>query len=276
MFDTNQDLEQAGSQSAFGQPITNGVTGGTTKNDPTCTGGVGVSASGGLGDAWTMNTANPLPTPTDSNPSAALGDLPSSNLDLTSATSRCRGRLLGRYQHPGLDQHHHLRRRIDGPHDAAQLLGRTAGTAPTAASGPTRPAATPTPRALQRQPTGDAACPPDQADVNAGYVSCGVIVSSGNDENGSTNYSTMDLFFNGQPVPQTPTATLSAAGAQPGDTVSRDRRHQLVGQRPTGPPTPNPTGDFQNSAADFYPVERPAGLHRHHAGPPPCRWPTRR
>ena len=35
--------------------------GGTTLDEPTCPGGVGVSASGGLGDAWTMNTANPLP-----------------------------------------------------------------------------------------------------------------------------------------------------------------------------------------------------------------------
>ena len=34
MFDANQDLEQAGSQSAFGQPITNGVAGGT---EPTTT-----------------------------------------------------------------------------------------------------------------------------------------------------------------------------------------------------------------------------------------------
>ena len=34
MFDTNQDLEQAGSQSAFGQPITNGVTGGTSQELP--------------------------------------------------------------------------------------------------------------------------------------------------------------------------------------------------------------------------------------------------
>ena len=38
-------------------------------------------------------------------------------------------------------------------------------------------------------PTGDAACPPSQADVNAGFVNCGIILSSGNDENGSTNYS---------------------------------------------------------------------------------------
>ena len=95
MFDSNQDLEQAGSQSAFGQPITNGVTGGTTVDKPTCPGGVGVSASGGLGDAWTMNTANPLPTPTDTNPSAALGDLPSSNLDLTSASSGAVGGCYG-------------------------------------------------------------------------------------------------------------------------------------------------------------------------------------
>ncbi len=59
-------------------------------------------------------------------------------------------------------------------------------------------------------PTGDATCPPSQADVNAGFVNCAVIFSSGNDENGSTNYSTLDLFYNGQPVPQTPTATLSS------------------------------------------------------------------
>ena len=74
MFDTNQDLEQAGSQSAFGQPITNGATGGIDQEQPDLHRRVsGVSASGGLGDAWTMNTANPLPTPTDTNPSAALG-----------------------------------------------------------------------------------------------------------------------------------------------------------------------------------------------------------
>ena len=47
MFDSNQDLEQAGSQSAFGQAITNGVKGGTSLDKPTCTGGVGVSGSAG-------------------------------------------------------------------------------------------------------------------------------------------------------------------------------------------------------------------------------------
>jgi chitinase len=91
LFDSNQDLYQAGSQSAFGQPITNGEVPGSSDNAVNCAGGVGVSASGGLGDAWTINSANPLPTPTDTNPSAADGDLPSSNLDLTSASSGSKG-----------------------------------------------------------------------------------------------------------------------------------------------------------------------------------------
>jgi hypothetical protein len=75
MFDPVQDLEQVGSQSAFGQAITGGETAGTSTNYPTCTGDVMVSESGGPGDAFTANTANPLPTPLDSNPSASQGDL---------------------------------------------------------------------------------------------------------------------------------------------------------------------------------------------------------
>jgi hypothetical protein len=75
MFDPVQDLEQVGSQPAFGQAITGGETAGTSTNYPTCTGDVMVSESGGPGDAFTVNTANPLPTPLDSNPSASQGDL---------------------------------------------------------------------------------------------------------------------------------------------------------------------------------------------------------
>ena len=221
-------------------------------------GGVGVSASGGLGDAWTMNTANPLPTPTDTNPSAALGDLPSSNLDLTSASSRRSGGLLRRRQHPGLDQHQCLRdeHRID---DTAKLLGERwelllrrprvqLGRRQYRYPGP--------PRADRR-----CRLPAHQEDVNAGYESCGVVLSSGNDENGSTNYSSLDLFYNGQPVPQTPTATLSSGGAQPGDTVSVTGGTSWWGD-PNGAPDNNPTGEFQNSAADFYPVSAPAGPDR--------------
>jgi uncharacterized repeat protein (TIGR01451 family) len=257
MFDANQDLEQSGSQSAFGQPITNGVSGGSTKNTPTCTGGVGVSASGGLGDAWTMNTANPLPTPVDNNPAAAKGDLPSSNLDLTSANNGAVGGCWG----------------------AVNILASTStssfGSGSTASM--TLPSSwvnggncaygtlgsnsaggnTDTP--ALHGPTGDAACPPTQEDVNAGYVNCGVILSSGNDENGSTNYSSLDLFYNGQPVPQTPTATLSTGSVLAGDTVSVSGGTNWWGD-PNGAPDANPTGDFNNSASDFYAVGAPQVL----------------
>jgi uncharacterized repeat protein (TIGR01451 family) len=261
MFDSNQDLEQSGSQSAFGQPITNGVMAGHTLDEPTCTGGVGVSemATGLSGDAWTMNTANPLPTPTDSNPSAALGDLPSSNLDLASATGGA----------------------VGGCYGATNILAATSTSAfGTSTASMTLPSTwanggdcaygslgsnsaggnTDTETAMNNgssPATGDANCPPTQADVNAGMVNCAVILSSGNDENGSTNYSSLDLFYNGQPVPQTPTATLSAAAAQPGDTVSVTGGTNWWGDD-EGAPNAGPYGDFQNSAGDFYPVSAPS------------------
>ena len=257
MFDPNQDLEQAGSQSAFGQPITNGVTGGTTKDEPTCTGGVGVSASGGLGDAWTMNTSNPLPTPTDSNPSAALGDLPSSNLDLTSATSGAVGGCYGATNILASTSTSAF-----GTNTASMTLPSTwvnggncsySGLGSNSAGGNTDTAG----GTNGGQPaTGDANCPPNQADVNAGLVSCGVVLSSGNDENGSTNYSSVDLFYNGQPVPQTPTATLSTGSAQAGGTVSVTTGSNWFGAR-DGAPNAGPYGDFQNDAANFYPVSAP-------------------
>jgi hypothetical protein len=253
MFDSNQDLEQAGSQSAFGQAITNGVKGGTSLDKPTCTGGVGVSESGGDGDAWTMNTANPLPTPTDTNPSAAQGDLPSSNLDLTSASGGSVGGCYG-----ALNIFASTSTSAFGTSTASMTLpsswvnggdcaygslgsNSAGGNTDTAANGP----------------TGDANCPPSQADVNAGLVSCTVVLSSGNDENGSTNYSSLDLFYNGQPVPQTPTATLSASSSQVGGTVSVTGGTNWWGA-PDGAPNAAPYGDFQNSAANFYPVSAPS------------------
>ncbi len=256
MFDSNQDLEQAGSQSAFGQPISSGVTGGTTKDEPSCPGGVGVSASGGLGDAWTMNTANPLPTPTDTNPSAALGDLPSSNLDLTSASTGAVGGCFG-----AVNILASTSTSAFGTNTASMTLPSSwvnggncsyGGLGSNSAGGNTDTPAL-------HGPTGDAACPPTQEDVNAGYESCGVILSSGNDENGSTNYSSLNLFYNGQPVPQTPTATLGGGGAQPGDTVSVTGGANWWGD-PNGAPDNNPTAEFQNSAADFYPVSAPQVL----------------
>jgi len=253
LFDGNQDLYQAGSQSAFGQPITNGEVLGSSDNQPNCAGGVGVSAAGGLGTAWTINTANPLPTPTDSNPSAADGDLPSSNLDLTSANTGSKGGCWG----------------------AVNIFASTSTTTFVSSSAMTMPsswvnggdctygglgsnsAGGNTDTTALNGPTGDASCPPTQADVNAGLVSCSITASSGNDENGSTNYSTMQLFFNGQPVPQTPTASLSQAAAQPGDTVTVNGGTNWWGAN-DGAPNSGPYGDFQNDSSDFYPVSAPS------------------
>ena len=91
------------------------------------------------------------------------------------------------------------------------------------------------------------------------WSNCGVILSSGNDENGSTNYSTLDLFYNGQPVPQPPTATLSTGDAQPGGSVSVTGGANWWGAR-DGAPNAGPYGDFQNDAANFYPVSAPQVL----------------
>ena len=68
-FDSNRDLYQTGSQSVFGAAIVNGEVLGSTSNYPTCTDAM-VSTSGGDADTFNINTSNPLPTPTDSNPSA--------------------------------------------------------------------------------------------------------------------------------------------------------------------------------------------------------------
>ena len=66
-------------------------------------------------------------------------------------------------------------------------------------------------------------CPPTQVEVDAGMVDCSATAASGNDDSGantSFNYSTDDLFFAGQPVPQTSTVNLSATHVGPGASVT--------------------------------------------------------
>ena len=213
MFDPNQDLEQAGSQSAFGQPITNGETLGTTTNYPTCTADVMEDQDGSLGGAWTVNTANPLPTPTDTNGSASQGDLGSSNLELGQANASpavpggCYGTtvLLSAEAYTTLGTKYLLTVPspwVNGGDCAYGSLGSNSAGGNT--------------------DTINATCPPSQADVNEGYVDCTTIASSGNDATpgGSFNYTTLDLFFNGQPVPQQSTAALSTSAAVGGQTVT--------------------------------------------------------
>ncbi len=216
---------------------------------------MGVSESGGLGDAWTINTANPLPTPTDTNPSASQGDLASSNLDLTSANAGAVGGCWG-----GTNILPSTSTTTFGSGSTARMtLPSSWANGGDCAYGTlgSNSAGGNTDRPALSGPTGDVACPPSQADVNAGFVDCTEIVSSGNDENGSTNYSSLDLFYNGQPVPQTPTATLSASAADPGATVTVTGGTNWWGAN-DGAPNPGPYGDDQGDSANFYPVAAPA------------------
>jgi hypothetical protein len=238
MFDTNQDLETAGTQSAFGASITNGETSGSTTNYPSCSSSVmeANDGSGDLGGAWTVNTANPFPTPTDTNPSASQGDLASSNLELNNG---CYGatNVLVSYAYTTMGSKWILTVPspwVNGGKCAYGSLGsNTAGG---------------------NTDTTNATCPPSQADVNEGYVSCSITASSGNDDNGSINYTTMDLLFNGQPVPQQSTATLSTPTAASGGTVSVTGGTNWWGNA-EGAPNSGPYGDFQSGA--MYQVSAP-------------------
>ncbi len=241
MFDPNQDLEQAGSQSGFGSAISNGEVAGTSTNYPTCTGDVGeynnTGSTGGsdLGGAFTINTANPLPSPTDTNPSASQGDLASSNLELAK-----------------------------GCYGATEVLKASAYSTFGSASVLTVPSPWVNGGDCSYGGLGSnsaggntdsfATCPPTQADVNEGYVNCSITASSGNDDNGSMNYTTEDLFFNGQAVPQQPTATLSTSGALTGGTVSLTGGSNWWGSS-DGAPNTGPYGDFQAGA--MYQVTAP-------------------
>ena len=160
MFSTAEDTEQNGSQSAFGAPISNGETKGTTTNYPTCTDAQFIGT--GLGGAFTTNSANPLPTPTDSNPSANQGDLASSNLDLgdgTAGTGGCYGDAV-----------------IDiSSGEESGSFGTTAKLtwpSPWVNGGDCPYGSLGSNSAGGNTDTTNASCPPSQADVNEGYVDC--------------------------------------------------------------------------------------------------------
>jgi hypothetical protein len=228
-FDPVQDLDQTGSQSAFGAPITNGETVGTTSNYATCTD----AYVPGLG-AFTVNTANPMPSPSDSNPSASQGDLSSSNLELNKG---CYGAVeLSAQKSYSFGSGTSLTVPspwVNGGNCAYGSLGSNS------AGGNTDSFAT---------------CPPTQSDVNAGLVDCSITASSGT-QSDSFNYSTDDLFFTSQPVPQQSTATLSAASAPAGSTVSVTGGTNWWGAS-GGAPNTGPYGDDQAGA--MYPVAAPS------------------
>ncbi len=239
-FDANQDIYQTGTQSAFGAAITNGETLGSTSNYATCTDAM-VSAQGsggsGLGDAWTVNTANPMPTPTDSNPSASQGDLASSNLFLNSGG--CYGSV-----------------NISSGFSYSNFGSGTSLTTPTPwVNGGECKYGSLGDNEAGGNTDSFAACPPTQLDVDAGLVDCTIVASSGNDENGSINYSSDDLLYTGQPVPQQSTATLSAPAALAGGSVSVTGGTNWWGSA-DGAPNTGPYGDSQ--AGSYYQVNAPS------------------
>ncbi len=242
LFDANQDLYQTGTQSAFGAGITNGETLGSTSNYATCTDAMvaaGGSGESGFGDAWTVNTANPLPTPTDSNPSASQGDLASSNLFLNSGGCYGSVNLSSGYSYSNFGSGTSLTTPTPWVNGGECKYGSLGDNE---AGGNTDSFAT---------------CPPTQSDVNAGLVSCTIIASSGNDNNGSINYSSNDLFYTGQAVPQQSTATLSTSTTGAGDTVSVTGGTNWWGSA-DGAPNAGPYGDDQNGAGSFYQVNAPS------------------
>ncbi len=233
MFDPARDLEQNGSQSAFGQPITNGETLGSTSNDPACT---DAEVYSDLGGAFAVNAANPLPTPTDANPSAVQTDLPLSNDYL--GTGGCY-----------LDVVVNL-----GSSEFSDFGSGSILTTPTPwVNGGDCQAELGSLSAGGNSDTTNATCPPSQADVDEGYVSCSITASS-SAQGSSYDNSTMDIFYNGQPVPQQPTASLSSPGAGVGDTVSLTGGTNWWGST-RGAPNTGPYGDDQVGA--MYPVTAP-------------------
>ena len=226
--DANQDLDLTGSQASFGSAITGGATAGSSSLYTSCTDAY-VPSPG----AFTTNQANPLPTPTDTNPSANQGDLASSNLELNNG---CFGavEILGSssYSFGSATAKTLPSPWVNGGDCAYGSLGSNS------AGGNTDTFAT---------------CPPTQYDVNIGYVDCSDTASSGTTST-SFNFSTDDVLFNGQPVPQQSTATLSAANATPGSTVTVTGGTNWWGSS-GGAPNAGPYGDDQGG--QMYQVSAP-------------------
>jgi hypothetical protein len=197
--------------SVFPYCTESGVQGGT--ND--C-----MVGGGGLGYSPTVVLSSPLPTPIDPNANSTA-NLGSVDLDLgtdtdesypTPPTGGCWGNAV-----------------IDlGGSNAEAVFGSTNEVvipSPWVAGGNcaygslgSNSASTDSPESPNEQ-----LCPPTQTEVNAGMVDCSATAASGNDGSGantSFNYSSDDLFFANQPVPQTSTVSLSTSNAGPGGSVS--------------------------------------------------------
>jgi hypothetical protein len=96
-------------------------------------------------------------------------------------------------------------------------------------------------------------CPPSQTAVNAGLVDCNITGSSGSSSY-SWNYTNDEFFYNGQPVPQQSTATLSASAALPGHTVNITGGTNWWGNSAGAPAT----GTGHTQSGSYYTVPAPS------------------
>ena len=180
------------------------------------------SGTGGLGNSPTVVVASPLPTPIDPNANSTA-NLGSVDLDLGTDSAET-------YPNPP----------TGGCWGTANITLSGSGFTNEAAYGTTDEVVIPSPWVAggncaygslgsnsastdSPESPNQQLCPPTQTEVDAGMVSCSATAASGNDGSGantSFNYSTDQLFFAGQPVPQTSTVNLSTTDTKAGDSLT--------------------------------------------------------
>lgn len=192
VFDAKQSEYVTGSQSAFGAPITGGVTAGSSTLLPTCA-DLDVP---GLG-ASTLTLSNPFSgtiTPTNNDNSSAESDM-----NVGCGIVSILGTKTGNYSGSNCNGS----RTVPATWANGGTLSLSIGS--QSDKGDTNTALT--------------SCPPSQAAVNAGLVGCTITGSTGSSSY-SWNFSSDTFFYAGQPVPQQSTFTMSTATAVAGHAVT--------------------------------------------------------
>jgi len=192
LFDANQAEYVTGSQSSYGAAITNGVTAGTTTLSPTCA-DLRVPSTG----AAVLTMSNPFSgviTPSNNDNGSAESDM-----TVGCGIVSILGSNTGNYSGSNCNGS----RTVPASWSNGGTLSLSIGSQSDVGD---------TDLAL----TG---CPPSQAAVNAGLVACTITGSSGSPSL-SWNFTSDQFLYNGQNLPQQPTATFSASSVSPGGSVS--------------------------------------------------------
>ena len=204
------------------------------------------SGESGLGDAWTVNTANPMPTPTDSNPSASQGDLASSNLFLNSG---------GCYGSVNISSGYSYSNFGPGPRSPPPHHGSTGGIASTA---PWEQRGRGQHRLVRHLPAD-----PIRRQRRPGLVQHHRLVRQ-RQQRILQLHQRRSLLHGPGGAPAVDGQPLDI-GDSPGGTVSVTGGTNWWGSA-DGAPNSGPYGDVQNGAGTLYQVERAERLHRDQPG----------